>query len=39
MLRDVFTNEQDRWVNTCLVSLDQEQAFDKTHTYMMDALS
>eukprot|EP00061_Rhincodon_typus_P015516 g43230.t1 len=39
-LRDTVTYVQDRGVDTCLISLNQEEAFDRIlHTYMRDVLS
>ena len=40
LLRDTIAYVQDRQVDTCLISLDQEKAFDRiSHTDMMNALS
>eukprot|EP00061_Rhincodon_typus_P015572 g43325.t1 len=40
LLRDTITYVLDRGVDSCLISLDQEKAFDRIlYTYMWDALS
>jgi len=37
LLRDTIAYVQDRQVDTCPISLDQEKAFDRiSHTYMME---